>query len=38
MLNLANKIINEIKKTLKKKKSGIHEPVFSNKEKKYLND
>ncbi|MAK12078.1 MAG: aminotransferase DegT [Candidatus Pelagibacter sp.] len=38
MLNLANKIINEIKKTLKKKKSGIHEPVFSNKEKQYLND
>lgn len=38
MLNLDHKIISEIKKILKKKKSGIHEPIFSKKEKKYLND
>ena len=38
MLNLELKIISEIKKLLKKKKSGIHEPFFSKKEKKYLSD
>lgn len=38
MLNLVCQIISEIKKTLKKKKSGIHEPIFSKKEKNYLKD
>ena len=34
---LANKITFAIKKVLKKKKAGLHEPFFLGKEKKYLN-
>ena len=38
MVNFSELIVNQVKKTIKKKKTLLHEPFFSILEKKYLND